>query len=139
MVDKRGNTFVLSLGLFLSIFSFLIISLFLDETPWLMTGMLIFTFGGLSFIKTVISNSVADSLEPEEAGAGMGMLNFACFLSEGIGIAVVGGMLTKRTLDFPLLPTVENAASFLYSNVLLVFIIVMTIGWALYTLAFRCK
>lgn len=139
LVDKRGNTFVLSLGLFLSIFSFLIISLFLDETPWLMTGMLIFTFGGLSFIKTVISNSVADSLEPEEAGAGMGMLNFACFLSEGIGIAVVGGMLTKRTLDFPLLPTVENAASFLYSNVLLVFIIVMTIGWALYTLAFRRK
>ncbi|WP_412094657.1 MFS transporter [Bacillus atrophaeus] len=138
LVDKRGNNFVLSIGLVLIIFSFLVISLLIDRAALLITVMLILILGGLSFVKTVISNCVAASLKPEETGTGMSMLNFACFLSEGIGIAFVGGMLTNRTLDFPLLPG-GNASSLLYSNVLLVFTVMMIIGGTLYTLVFNRK
>jgi hypothetical protein len=36
----------------------------------------------------------------DESGSGMGFLNFSCFLAEGIGIAVVGGLLTQLRFNF---------------------------------------
>ncbi|WP_425341292.1 MFS transporter [Brevibacillus borstelensis] len=136
LADRRGHAFVMTLGVSMITASFLVTALFAEQTPWLTTGALVLTFGGLSFVKTVISSSVADTLEEHEAGAGMGMLNLACFLSEGIGIAIVGGMLSNRFLDFPLLPTVSQPGAFAYSNLLLVFVLVMFAGRAVYALAF---
>ncbi|PPB13146.1 tetracycline resistance MFS efflux pump [Brevibacillus laterosporus] len=139
LVDKRGNTFVLYLGAFFIALSFLVISLFVDKSPWLTTVMLILTFGGLSFVKTVISSSVAETLASEEAGAGMGMLNLSCFLSEGIGVAIVGGLLSKHLLDFPTLPTLSVPTAFLYSNVSLVLTIFVLFGVVIYTLTYKRK
>ncbi len=136
LVDKRGTTFVLWMGSFFIITSFFIISLFADQTPWLVSGMLILMFGGLSFVKTVISTSVADALEPKEVGAGMGFLSFACFLAEGLGMATVGGLLTKHILEYPLFSTIQNAKAYLYSNLLLVFIVTILIGATIYTVAY---
>lgn len=139
LVDKRGNKFVLYLGVFFIALSFIVISLFVDKTPWLTSIMLILTFGGLSFVKTVISSSVAETLVSEEVGAGMGMLNLACFLSEGIGVAIVGGMLSKNLFNFQVLPTPSLPTAFLYSNLLLVFTVTILIGGAIYTLAYSRK
>ncbi|WP_028548764.1 MFS transporter [Paenibacillus sp. UNC451MF] len=134
LVDKWGNRFILCIGLTMILVSFLILSLLLDQSPWITTGMLILTLGGLSFIKTVISNTVAGSLDPENVGAGMGLLNFACFLSEGFGIAFVGGMLSQELFNSQLLINFKNQAAYLYSNMLLVFILIMLIGGAVYLL-----
>ena len=136
LVDKRGMTFVLWLGSSFILASFFIISLFADQTPLFVSGMLILMFGGLSFVKTVISTSVADALEPKEVGAGMGFLSFACFLAEGLGMAIVGGLLTKHMLEYPLLSTIQNAKAYLYSNLLLVFIVAILIGVTIYTVAY---
>lgn len=137
LVDKWGNRFTLSIGLFMIVISFLVLSFLLDRSPWVTTAVLIFILGGLSFIKTVISNTVADSLEPENIGAGMGMLNFACFLSEGIGIAFVGGLLSQKLLHSPFMINLEKPVAYVYSNMLLVFIIVAITGGALYLLNYR--
>ncbi|MDF9411512.1 MFS transporter [Brevibacillus laterosporus] len=139
LVDKRGNTFVMYLGALLIVLSFLVISLFVEKSPWITSIMLIMTFGGLSFVKTVISSSVADTLASEEAGAGMGMLNLSCFLSEGIGVAIVGGLLSKHVLDFPILPTLSVPTAFLYSNVSLVLIVAIMLGVAIYTWTYKRK
>lgn len=86
LVDKKGSLFVLTTGVaFLSI-SFLVAALYIETTPWLITIIVMFVFGGLSFTKTVISAIVSSSLEQKEAGAGMSLLNFTSFLLEGIGI-----------------------------------------------------
>ncbi|MCR8630351.1 MFS transporter [Paenibacillus radicis (ex Xue et al. 2023)] len=137
LVDKRGINLVWYLGIILIVTSFLVIALFLDTTPWLMSAALILTFGGLSFVKTVISTTVAEALESNEAGAGMGMLNFACFMAEGVGIAMVGGLLSQRLLDFPLLPTVTLSTAFLFSNMILLLIVFIIIGGVIYTMAYR--
>src|SRR5699024_11325632 len=63
-------------------------------TSWFMTIIIVFVLGGLSFTKTVISTIVSSSLKQQEAGAGMSLLNFTSFLSEGTGIAIVGGLLS---------------------------------------------
>lgn len=136
LADRRGHLFVLSLGVFLITMSFLGTALFADQTPWLMTGALVLAFGGLSFVKTAISSSVAETLEEHEAGAGMGMLNLACFLSEGIGAAIVGGLLSNSLLDFPLLPTVGQPAAFVYSNLLIVFALLVFVGRVIYSSAY---
>ncbi|MFD1460197.1 MFS transporter [Paenibacillus farraposensis] len=128
LVDKSGTAFTMLLGLCMIGTSFLIVSLFPDQTPWLVSGTMVLTFGGLSFVKTVISASVAGALSTEESGSGMGLLNFACFLAEGIGVATVGGLMTKPWLASPLLPTVTKANAFHYSNLVLIFIAALVIG-----------
>ncbi|RCX22747.1 DHA2 family metal-tetracycline-proton antiporter-like MFS transporter [Fontibacillus phaseoli] len=134
LTDRRGHTTAMLSGLSMIAVGFLIILLYTDRTPWLVTGSMILTFGGLSFVKTVVSASVASTLEPDEAGSGMGMLNFVCFLAEGIGIAGVGGLLTKPWLDFPLVGTVTNPAAVRYSNMMLMLIGLVAFGGFLFVM-----
>ncbi|WP_194545134.1 MFS transporter [Paenibacillus sp. JZ16] len=139
LVDKKGHHLVFYIGTLMIIGSFLTMAMLKDQSPWIVTAMLIFVFGGLSFVKTVISTVVSDSLEEKEAGAGMGMLNFTCFLSEGIGVAIVGGLLSRGLLEFPLLPMLRNAGTDLYSNLLLLFSLVIVAGSMIYTLTYVGK
>ncbi|MFD0620153.1 MFS transporter [Paenibacillus sp. GCM10027629] len=131
-VDRRGNLFTMAIGIGMITVSFLSVALVADRTPWLITCAMILTFGGLALVKTVISTSVAGSLHSEESGSGMGLLNFACFLAEGMGVAIVGGLLTKPWLAVSFLPTVTDAAAFLYSNMMLLFITAIIIGSIVY-------
>ncbi len=129
LVDRKGALFVLTMGIaFLSI-SFLIAAFFIEATPWLMTIILVLVFGGLSFTKTVISTIVSSSLKQEETGAGMSLLNFTSFLSEGMGIAIVGGLLSIRLLDRKLLPLYADQSVYLYSNMLFLFVGIILISW----------
>lgn len=129
LVDKKGSLFVLTTGVaFLSI-SFLVAAFFIETTPWLITIILIFVFGGLSFMKTVVSTIVSSSLEQKEAGAGMSLLNFTSFLSEGAGIAIVGGLLSIHLLNRKLLPINTDPSAYLYSNLLLLFAGITFISW----------
>lgn len=137
LADRRGHIAAMLSGLGMIVAGFLIVLFYTDRAPWLITGSMILTFGGLSFVKTVISASVAKTLEPDEAGSGMGMLNFACFLAEGIGIAGVGGLLTKPWLNSPLIATVTSQVAALYSNMMLIFIALVTFGGLLFALSYK--
>src|SRR5699024_7031270 len=83
----------------------------------------------VSFTKTVISTIVSSSLKQQEAGAGMSLLNFTSFLSEGTGIAIVGGLLSIPLLDQRLLPMEVDQSTYLYSNLLLLFSGIIVISW----------
>ncbi|PEY77656.1 tetracycline resistance MFS efflux pump, partial [Bacillus cereus] len=129
LVDKKGSLFVLTTGVaFLSI-SFLVAALFIETMPWVITIIVIFVFGGLSFTKTVISTIVSSSLGQKEAGAGMSLLNFTSFLSEGMGIAIVGGLLSIHLLNRKLLPINADLSTHLYSNLLLIFAGITITSW----------
>ncbi|MDI6591282.1 tetracycline resistance MFS efflux pump, partial [Bacillus subtilis] len=84
---------------------------------------------GLSFTKTVISTVVYSSLKEKEAGAGMSFLNFTSFLSEGTGIAIVGGLLSIGFLYHSLLPIDVDHSTYLYSNMLIIFAVIIVICW----------
>ncbi|AWB45245.1 tetracycline resistance MFS efflux pump [Paenibacillus sp. CAA11] len=139
-VDRRGAGFVLVTGIFLLGAGFLIIALLTDGSPWLISGALILIFGGLSFVKTVISTTVADALGSDETGSGMGFLNYACFLAEGIGIAVVGGMLVQHSLDLRIIPTITDPRAYLYSNLALLLLgVLMVCGTVFWFTVRRAK
>lgn len=137
LVDKKGSLYVLTIGVtFLSI-SFLIAAIFIGTTPWLITLILVFVFGGLSFTKTVISTIVSSSLKQKEAGAGMSLLNFTSFLSEGTGIAIVGGLLSIQLFDRKLLPFDVDQSTYLYSNMLLLFVVIIIISWIVILIVYK--
>lgn len=121
LVDRKGSLYVLTIGSALLFFGFLIAAIFIDAAPWIMTIIVVFVFGGLSFTKTVISTVVSNSLKEKDAGAGMSLLNFISFSSEGTGIAIVGGLLSIRFLDRRLLPIDVDHSTYLYSNMLVLF------------------
>ncbi|MGI2294867.1 Tet(L)/Tet(K)/Tet(45) family tetracycline efflux MFS transporter [Paenibacillus sp. GXUN7292] len=129
LVDKKGSSYVLTMGAAFLFISFIIAAFFVEETPWLMTIILVFVFGGLSFTKTVISTIVSASLKQNEAGAGMSLLNFTSFLSEGAGIAIVSGLISVRLFDSRLLPTLTEPRTYLYSNMLLLFSGIIIVSW----------
>lgn len=129
LVDKKGPIFVLTIGAMLLSISFLLAALFVETTPFLITILIIFIFGGLSFTKTVISTIVSSSLTTKESGSGMSLLNFTSFLSEGLGIAVVGGLLSVDILNKKIIPINVSSQSYLYSNMLLIFSIIIIFSW----------
>ncbi len=136
-VDKRGAGVVMVTGIGLIGAGFLITAFMADDRPWFISGAIILVFGGLSFVKTVISTTVAETLGADEAGSGMGFLNFACFLAEGMGIAFVGGMLAQRSLDLRMLPSITAPGAYLYSNLSLLLLGVMLIGGTAFRLVVR--
>ncbi|MDN8842492.1 hypothetical protein Q0M97_14545, partial [Staphylococcus aureus] len=87
------------------------IAFFVEFSMWLTTFMFIFVMGGLSFTKTVISKIVSSSLSEEEVASGMSLLNFTSFLSEGTGIAIVGGLLSLQLLNRKLVLEFINYSS----------------------------
>ncbi|KZD93218.1 Tetracycline resistance protein metal-tetracycline/H+ antiporter [Bacillus subtilis] len=129
LVDRKGSLYVLTIGSALLSSGFLIAAFFIDAAPWIMTIIVIFVFGGLSFTKTVISTVVSSSLKEKEAGAGMSLLNFTSFLSEGTGIAIIGGLLSIGFLDHRLLPIDVDHSTYLYSNMLILFAGTIVICW----------
>jgi DHA2 family metal-tetracycline-proton antiporter-like MFS transporter len=128
MADKRGNNFVITLGIVLLAASLLLISSFVGLNVWLVSAAMVLTYIGFSFIQTALASSVSLTLGMHQTGVGMGLFNLVGFISGAVGTAVVGRVLDKKLLDFPVNPFVKESKAYLYSNLLLVFVIVIMIG-----------
>ncbi|MDN8667285.1 hypothetical protein WFG24_13915, partial [Staphylococcus aureus] len=136
-VDRKGSLFVFILGSLSISISFLTIAFFVEFSMWLTTFMFIFVMGGLSFTKTVISKIVSSSLSEEEVASGMSLLNFTSFLSEGTGIAIVGGLLSLQLINRKLVLEFINYSSGVYSNILVAMAILIILCCLLTIIVFK--
>ncbi len=136
LVDKRGHAFVMYSGITLLVTGFLFLSLLVDIAAWATAAGLVIAFAGLSFVKTAISASAAERLEEKDVGAGMGLLSLVCFVSEGMGVAIAGGVLSRHSLALPLVSGISQSAA-PYSNLLLLFVLAVVIGGTVYRLSAR--
>src|SRR5699024_7776036 len=116
--------------------SFLTIAFFVEFSMWLTTFMFIFVMGGLSFTKTVISKIVSSSLSEEEVASGMSLLYFSSFLSEGTGIAIVGGLLSLQLINRKLVLEFINYSSGVYSIILVAMAILIILCCLLMIIVF---
>ncbi|MCT6644436.1 hypothetical protein N4304_13980, partial [Staphylococcus aureus] len=135
--DRKGSLFVFILGSLSISISFLTIAFFVEFSMWLTTFMFIFVMGGLSFTKTVISKIVSSSLSEEEVASGMSLLNFTSFLSEGTGIAIVGGLLSLQLINRKLVLEFINYSSGVYSNILVAMAILIILCCLLTIIVFK--
>lgn len=137
LADRKGNSFVVSLGLGLLVASMVAMALLLSLSPLFIAAALLLTYVGFSLFQTAMANSVSQTLPAHETGVGMGMFNLVGIISGALGMALVGKILAGGTLDFPLLSTARRPAAYSYSNVMLLFSLVVVAGGALYLRSYR--
>ena len=67
----------------------------------------------------------------------MGVFNLVGSISGAVGTAMAGKILDGRWLEFGIFPTVPNPKDSAYSNILLIFSLVILLGGILYFYSFR--
>jgi DHA2 family metal-tetracycline-proton antiporter-like MFS transporter len=95
------------------------------------------TYVGFSMFQTALINSVSQTLPEQETGTGMGVFNLVGIISGAVGTAVVGKILARGWFDFLLLPTVTTSKGYGYSNIMLVFALIIVLGGILYLKDYR--
>jgi DHA2 family metal-tetracycline-proton antiporter-like MFS transporter len=123
LADKKGNRFVLSIGLSLVVASLILAAFVLAWSPWYLSGILLFTYIGFSFLQTGLINAVSQTLPEEETGVGMGLFNLVAILAGAVGTALVAKLLEAQLLDF--------------TGILLVFAVTAGIAGGWYALTLR--
>jgi DHA2 family metal-tetracycline-proton antiporter-like MFS transporter len=139
LADRKGNNYVVSIGLILLVSSMVMMSFFLSVSAIIIAVALLLTYVGFSLFQTAMINSVSQTLPEHETGVGMGLFNLVATLSGAVGTAVVGKILDGKWLDFSVLPTVSLPKGYSYSNILLLFSLVVISGGVLYLRSFRVK
>jgi MFS transporter, DHA2 family, metal-tetracycline-proton antiporter len=137
LADKRGNNFVVVIGLFLLILSMVLMAFLLSISVVIIAIALLFTYVGFSLFQTAMMNSVSQTLPDHETGVGMGLFNLIGTLAGAVGTAVAGKILDGGWLEFSFLPTVSVSKGFSYSNILLLFSVVVVLGGIIYLRSFR--
>ncbi len=135
LADRKGNSFVVAIGLSLLITSMILMAFFLSWSPYLIAFAMLLTYVGFSLFQTAMINSVSQTLPENETGIGMGVFNLVAIISGAVGTAMVGKILDGKWLDFPVLPTISRGWG--YSNLMMIFALVAAAGGAFYLHAFR--
>jgi DHA2 family metal-tetracycline-proton antiporter-like MFS transporter len=137
LADRRGNSFVVMIGLTLLVASLVIMSFLLSISFLIISAALLMTYVGFSMFQTALINSVSQTLPEQETGTGMGVFNLVGIISGAVGTAVVGKILARGWFDFLLLPTVTTSKGYGYSNIMLVFALIIVLGGILYLKDYR--
>jgi DHA2 family metal-tetracycline-proton antiporter-like MFS transporter len=139
LADRKGNGFVIAIGVVSLVASLLLISFLLGFSPFMVSAALLLTFVGFTLIQTALVNSVSQTLEVHQTGVGMGLFNLITFISGAVGTALVARVLESRWLDHRLLPLVSEDKAVSYSNLMVVFAVLVTVGGLLYFRGFRSR
>jgi DHA2 family metal-tetracycline-proton antiporter-like MFS transporter len=132
LADRRGNPFVIAIGLSALAVSLLALSSLLGVSPWYLSGALLLTYVGFTLIQTALVNSVSQTLEPAQTGIGMGLFNLVTFISGAVGAALVGRILASGWLRFSLNPFITDARAFGYSDLMMIFAVLVVLSAVLY-------
>jgi MFS transporter, DHA2 family, metal-tetracycline-proton antiporter len=135
--DRRGTNFVVAVGLGFLVASIVILSLLLSVSALVVAAALLLTYIGFSLFQTAMMNAVSQTLAEHETGIGMGLFNLVGIISGAVGTALVGKVLTGGWLDFPAVAVGAAPKAYGYSNVMLVFSLVVILGGVLYLRAYR--
>lgn len=100
LADARGNRFVVWIGVTLVVVSLVTAAFLLKQNPWVLSGALLFTYVGFSFLQTGLINAVSQTLPVEETGVGMGLFNLVAILAGALGTAAVAKILEAQILSY---------------------------------------
>jgi MFS transporter, DHA2 family, metal-tetracycline-proton antiporter len=134
LADKRGNTFVVAIGVFLLAGSMVAMAALLGFSPWIMLVAMLANYIGFTMFQTAMINTVSQTLNAEQSGIGMGIFNLISIVAGALGTTLVGKILDGGWFDMGLLSISRNAVAFPYSDILLVFtVVVLAGGWVFHS------
>jgi DHA2 family metal-tetracycline-proton antiporter-like MFS transporter len=130
LADRRGNSFVVGIGVLLLAGSMFAMAIMLGFTAWVVMVAMLANYIGFTMFQTAMINSVSQTLAAEQSGIGMGIFNLISIIAGALGTTLVGKILDGQWLDYGLVSASGNAAGFAYSDILVVFtLVVLASGW----------
>jgi DHA2 family metal-tetracycline-proton antiporter-like MFS transporter len=130
LADKRGNAFVVGIGVLLLAGSMAGMALLLGFTFWVVMFAMLANYIGFTMFQTAMVNSVSQTLAAEQSGIGMGIFNLISIVAGALGTTLVGRILDGQWLDSGLVSLSRNMQGFAYSDILLALtFVVLASGW----------
>ncbi|WP_164491754.1 MFS transporter [Staphylospora marina] len=136
LTAKKGDYAVVLTGLGLASGSLFLLAGVTDRWVWLISGVLVLLYIGQSFVQTAMAETITRTLQPERIGVGMGFYGLSAFISGAIGTAGVAALLSSGLFDFRLLPFGLEKAALPYSNLFLVFALMVAASGLVYASVF---
>ena len=128
LADRRGNVFVVGTAVALLAGSMAVMALLLGISYWVMLFTMMGIYIGFTMFQTAMVNSISQTLKPEQSGVGMGIFNLISIVAGALGTTLVGRILDGRWLDYGLVALSSEPQSFVYSDILLAFALVVLLG-----------
>ncbi|UUZ85084.1 MFS transporter [Paenibacillus sp. P26] len=136
---KRGDHFVVYLGLALIATSLLLQSSSIGQWVWYIGTALILMYIGFSFVQTALTETVTQILPVHQIGVGMGLFNMTSTISGAVVTALVAKAMEKELFAFPLQPFLSDSQAYLYGNLILFLSLAVVVSAVLYYLALGKK
>jgi DHA2 family metal-tetracycline-proton antiporter-like MFS transporter len=134
LADKRGNVYVVWIGVACLAGSTALMALLLGFTYWIVLVAMLANYIGFTMFQTAMMNSVSQTLPHEQSGIGMGIFNLISIVAGALGATLVGRILDGQWLDDGIISLSRNVSGFVYSDILVVFtFIILASGWVFYT------
>ncbi len=134
LADRRGNVFVVWIGVALLAGSTAVMAMLLGFSYWVVMIAMLANYIGFTMFQTAMMNSVSQTLPHEQSGIGMGIFNLISIVAGALGATLVGRILDGHWMDSGIVSFSRNAAGFAYSDILVVFtLIILASGWVFYT------
>lgn len=139
LIDRKGSSSVVMLGILFTMTGYLLLSTFAGEEPVLIALLLIVPYIGFSFIQSSLPHRAAASLPEDLTGVGMGTYNLIFFLSGAFTAAFIGRVLDRPPAAVCLNPLATCPGGRPYSNLFLglavaagaaLFLYRRTFGWS---------
>ncbi|WP_035531260.1 MFS transporter [Halobacillus kuroshimensis] len=128
LVDSKGNTFVLYLALTLLITGFTVLSTLVGAHPYVLSAAIIISYMSFPLVQASSADILANLLHKNETGVGMGVFNLLNFVSGALSGAVIGKALDLYDPFQPINVLGFNGNTAIYSNVFLVFAVIIAVG-----------
>ena len=103
-------------------------ALLLGISYWVMLFTMMGIYIGFTMFQTAMVNSISQTLKPEQSGVGMGIFNLISIVAGALGSTLVGRILDGQWLDYGLVSLSPAPQSFVYSDILLIFAVVVLLG-----------
>lgn len=120
LADEHGNPRLVYTAALLLGIGFLCLSSVAGGSAVLVSISLIFCVLGQSFMQIAMSNTVSQTLAPEQTGVGMGLFSMLTFISAATSTAVLGRVLDSGAPAAAFNPIPGNQAAFVFSNIFVV-------------------
>ncbi|MEV5028924.1 MFS transporter [Paenibacillus sp. LPE1-1-1.1] len=136
LADEKGNSFLVYAAISLSFVCFVLLSVFVGASPYLILFLLIFGNTGQTFMQIAMSNTISRTLSKEQIGVGMGLMSLLNFISGAMSTSVIGKLLDAKDTSFHLNPVAMYNGAYVYSNIFFALAILAAVIVCIYYFSF---
>ncbi|MGI8314172.1 MFS transporter [Halobacillus mangrovi] len=137
LVDSKGNTFVLYLAMALLAAGFFLLSIIVGANQIVVSATIIVAYMSFPLVQASSADILANLLEKNETGVGMGVFNLLNFVSGALSGAVIGKTLDLFNPSHPFNWLGFNGDTSVYSNIFLGFSIIILLSMSQFYLFYN--